>query len=70
MLWQSNTRSPLTFALSAVILKAGGKIFFFSVYPRRCFFLFRSKIRNAIFVIVKQSLRRVRKLTKVLLNYF
>lgn len=43
MLWQSNTRSPLTFALSAVVLKAGGKILIFSVYPRRCFFAFSFK---------------------------
>lgn len=62
MLWQSNTRSPLTFALSAVILKAGGKIFRLPSQMFFCFFVQKFAI--------KQSLRRVRKLTKVLLNYF
>ena len=57
MLWQSNTRSPLTFALSAVILKAGGKIFFFSVYPRRCFFAFSFKNLQCNFPLLLNSLR-------------
>ena len=43
MLWQSNTRSPLTFALSAVILKAGGKIFFFPFTLADVFFFFVQK---------------------------
>ena len=68
MLWQSNTRSPLTFALSAVILKAGGKIFRLPSQMFFCFFV--QKFAMQFSVIVKQSLRRFRKLTKVLLNYF